>query len=107
MYRHVGAPRGGRVHWLLWHLRRDFKNAYQLQYNYSEHRYMFYRMQGHSVYDVFIVVRTSKSCWRCMYSNSVFDTLEYFSTQTSKQMALRMWLQFKKTDQNNRDREDE
>lgn len=92
----VGAPRGGRVHWLLWNLRRDFKGAYQLSFDYVTHNYVFYRMQHRQLYDVFVVVRTSRHCWRCMYSNVNQHIFEYFSTDNSKKMALRMWLLYQK-----------
>ena len=34
MNKKAGAPKGGRVHWLLWHLTREFKGAYELYYKY-------------------------------------------------------------------------
>lgn len=40
----IGAPKGGRVHWLLWCLPPDFKRAYKLYFNYAYHRYCFYRI---------------------------------------------------------------
>lgn len=41
----IGAPLGGRVHWLLWCLSPEFKGAYRLYYNYTYHRYLFYRIE--------------------------------------------------------------
>lgn len=40
----IGAPKGGRVHWLLWCLGQDFKGAYKLYYNYAYHNYCSYRL---------------------------------------------------------------
>lgn len=93
----VGAPRGGRVHWLLWNLRKDFAKAYHISYDYATHNYIFYRTERSQLYDVFVVVRTSRHCWRCMYSNVKQQKFEYFSTYTSKQMSLRMWLIYRKS----------
>ena len=45
----IGAPKGGRVHWLLWCLPPDFKRAYKLYFNYAYHRYCFYRPEKHEI----------------------------------------------------------
>lgn len=93
----IGAPKGGRVHWLLWHLRCDFKCVYRCFYNYAEHRYLFYRLSGRTLYDVFIVVQTSRHCWRCMYFCSETLEFQYFSCFAARHLALRMWLIYRKT----------
>lgn len=82
----IGAPCGGRVHWLLWNLTSEFKNKYILYYDYLYHKYLFYRMIGHSLYDMFSIVRTSKRCFRVMYWNR-YGVHEYFSCTTSKKCA--------------------
>lgn len=102
MCRNVGAPRGGRVHWLLWNLRKDFAAAYHIKYNYARHSYLFCRYIKRDLFDTFSVVRTSRRCWRCIYCCPDCGVYEYFSTYTSKQMALRMWLLYQKY----RDREE-
>lgn len=88
----MGAPKGGRVHWLLLHLRKDFKRSYQCYYNYTWHRYSFIRYERKKLYDIFIVIRTSRDCWKCTYFNRETLDFETFSTRKSKHMALRMWL---------------
>ena len=98
MYRehHAGAPRGGRVHWLIWNLRPDFKRAYECFFNYASHRYVFYRIEKKKIYDVFIVYQTSRHCWRCMYANTKTADFEYFSHNSSRHIALRMWFIYRK-----------
>ena len=63
--RKVGAPKGGRVHWLLWNLKAEFKRAYNCSYNYANHNYTFYRMtEKKQLCDIFIIKQTCESCWR-------------------------------------------
>ena len=88
--RKVGASPGGRVHWLLWCLPGYFKNSYQLYYDYTYHKYLFYRMNGRQLYDLFTVIRTSKRCFRVMYCNPSNNVMEYFSCRTSNQCAIYM-----------------
>ena len=87
----IGAPKGGRVHWLLWCLPPDFKRVYKLYFNYAYHRYCFYRLEKHEIIDVFIVNRTSAHCWRVMYVNTKTGDFQYFSNKYSRHIALRMW----------------
>ena len=96
--RKVGAPKGGRVHWLLLNLQRypDFLRAYVCKYDYLHHKYIFYRKERRTIVDFFIVCRTSKRCFRCSYGNLELSYVEYFSTYTSAQMALRLWILYKK-----------
>ena len=94
----AGAAKGERVHWLLWELRPDFKQAYECVYDYAFHRYIFYRMEGRWLYDVFIVFRTCRKCFRVMYGNLVTREIEYFSAPKPRLAALRMWLRYQKTD---------
>ena len=80
----------GRVHWLLWNLSGEFKGKYQLYYDYAYHKYLFYRMNGRQLFDMFSVVRTSKRCFRVMYCNPSHGVHEYFSCRTSKDCAVYM-----------------
>lgn len=95
----IGAPLGGRVHWLLWCLPPDFKGTYTLYYNYTYHRYLFYRIKKGALHDVFIVNRTSAHCWRVMYVNTKTDDFEYFSNKYSRLIARRMWTIWKLNDE--------
>lgn len=90
-----GTLKGGRVHWLIWNLPPEFKNSYRLFYNYASHNYMFYRNKGFSIYDIFIVVRTSKRCFRVSYVNTETSEFQTFSCTKSKHAAHRMWYIFK------------
>lgn len=92
----VGAPLGGRVHWLLLNLRRDFKAAYKVEFNYLTHSYYFFRKRKRTIVDFFIVIRTSKRCFRVSYHNRITKEFVYFSVNTSRQAALRMWFLFKR-----------
>lgn len=85
--RKVGAPKGGRVHWLLWHLPREFKGKYILSYNYALHNYVFYRMSGRKLYDVFIVKQSSTHYWRAMYVNTETQKYEYFAYRNTRIIA--------------------
>lgn len=92
----VGAPPGGRVHWLLLHLGRDFKRAYKLRFDYEYHNYHFTRYDARTPIDEYIIIRTSRRCFRCMYFNYRNNYFEYFSEQTSKAMAEHMERLFRK-----------
>lgn len=92
----IGAPMGGRVHWLLLFLSKRFLNAYRLRFDYEYHNYYFSRYDGRTVRDEFIVVRTSRSCFRVMYFNHVNTYFEYFSEPTAKRTAEHMEELFEK-----------
>jgi hypothetical protein len=84
-----------RVHWLLHNLEREFKANYKLSFNYANHSYMFYRMNGKKIKDVFIVVRTSKRCWRVSYANTETTEYQSFTCKKSVNVARRMWYIYK------------
>ena len=90
-----------RVHWLLWHLPVEFKANYRLIYDYSKHSYMFYRMIGltRRFRDVFIVVRTSKHCFRVSYMNAITLDFQAFTLPKSIDVASRMWDIYKRDSQ--------
>ena len=83
----VGAPKGGRVHWLLWHLPAEFKGAYELYYNYDKHDYVFARHDGRKLYDVFVVKHTSKHWWRVMYACPQKQKYECFGFRSTRMIA--------------------
>ena len=91
----VGAPKGGRVHWLLWSLPREFKNSYILAYNYDKHNYCFYRLSGHKLYDIFIISHTSKHYFRMSYFNSETTEILFDGDNKATRLAKRMWYIFK------------
>ena len=103
MSRKAGAPKGGYVHWLLWCLPAEFKGAYKYRYhaekyefeNYVRHNYVFYRMEGRSLYDVFVVVQTSKHYWHLTYVNVKTQEYEYFGDIKTARIARRMWYIYK------------
>ncbi len=84
-----------RVHWLLWNLPSEFKSKYQLVYDYAFHNYCFYRMNGRKLYDLFIIVRTSKRCFRVSYVNAETKEMQAFSCRKSVNVARRMWYIYK------------
>lgn len=87
-----------RVHWLLWCLNDypDFKRSYIIDLDYLRHNYIFYRLRGRKrLYDCFIVVRTSKRCFRVMYYNSRTLDIQYFSCYRSENVVRRMWYLYK------------
>lgn len=91
MYRRVGAPKGGRVHWILWNLPSDFKRAYILRFDYPLHRYIFYRLSGTRLYDFFVVDRTSKRYFRAVYVNVVRNDVEFFGHKKPSRIAEKMY----------------
>ena len=94
--RKVGAPKGGRVHWLLWHLPRDFRACYELYYNYDKHNYVFARHDGRKLFDVFIIEHSSKHWWRGMYSCPKLQIYEHFGYKTTKIIAEIMYELYRK-----------
>lgn len=101
----VGAPPGGRVHWLIWNLPPEIKQAYDIIFDYSYHKYFLVRyMPGkRKPTDQFTVIRTSRRCWRCMYFNYELKRFEYFSEKTSGALAekiLQVYREMKSYDHN-------
>ncbi len=88
--RGVGAPKGGRVHWLLHSLPFAFKASYILSYDYSRHNYVFYRMHGRRLFDVFIVHQTSKHYWRMSYCCLFTQYYEFFGYHKTLVLAEKM-----------------
>ena len=91
----AGAPKGGRVHWLLWHLPAEFKGAYYLYYNYAKHNYVFCRHSGRKLLDVFVVKQTSKHYWRVMYANVETQKYECFGYKNTRMIAEYMFELYK------------
>lgn len=88
MARKVGAPAGGRVHWFLWSLPRAVSKAYTVRYDYEYHNYVLIRYpegdERRKPIDEFIIIRTSRRCWRVMYYHFENEYFEYFSEETSQ-----------------------
>ena len=101
--RRIGAPKGGWVHWLLWSLPRDFKGAYAYDFycskhedeNYARHNYTFYRMSGRKLYDIFVIVQTSRHYWHVTYTNMETKEYQYFGDEKTSRIARRMWYIYK------------
>ena len=85
-----GAPKGGRVHWLLWHLPSWFKNYYMLSYSYDKHNYVFYRLNNRRLIDVFIVYQSSLHYWRMAYVNLEKQHYESFGYHSTRLIAEKM-----------------
>lgn len=86
----AGAPKGGRVHWLQFELSGDFSRAYHLEYNYKYHNYHYARYRKRTLIDEFIVVRTSRKCYRVSYYNADYKHFQYFSARTCGECADKM-----------------
>lgn len=90
--RKVGAPIGGRVHWILHELPTEFKGKYILVYQYKYHRYIFYRMDGRRLYDIFIVNRSKKARYfRAVYANMKRNEIEFFGHKKPSRIAEKMF----------------
>lgn len=91
----IGAPKGGRVHWLLWSLPAEFKREFTLKFDYSKHNYVFYRNKGNSLYDIFIVEQSSKHYWRMAYVNVEKQKYVFDGDNKTTRLARRMWYIYK------------
>lgn len=85
-----GAPPGLTVHWLEMELRLPFRKDYKLIYNPNHHYYHYVRHNKRTLVDEFIVIRTSKRCYRVMYFNANFKYFQYFSARNYRECAERM-----------------
>lgn len=85
-----GAPPGLTVHWLEMELRVPFRKEYKLTYNPNHHYYHYVRYNKRTLVDEFIVIRTSKRCYRVMYFNADFKYFQYFSAKNYRDCAARM-----------------
>ncbi len=86
----VGAPPGLTVHWLHMELAGDFTKAYKLSFNRLHHNYRYARYRLRTLIDEFIVIRTSKRCYRVMYFNEDFKHFQYFSCENYRDCAMKM-----------------
>ena len=85
--RKVGAPPGGRVHWLLLNLPGEFKMKYELSYDYKKHNYVFCRHAGRKLYDVFIIMQTSRHYWTVSYVNCETQKYDHFGYRATRVIA--------------------
>lgn len=86
-----------RVHWLLLSLPLDFLRSYNLFYDYDRHNYCFYRRKGYSLFDCFVIVRSSSKCWRLTYVNSKTKNILYFSFRSCREVIDKMYYLYKNT----------
>ena len=89
-YGRVGAPPGLTVHWLNMELLGEFTKVYRLSYNRRFHHYRYVRYRKKSVVDEFIIIRTSKRCYRVMYYNDDYKYFQYFSSRNYSDCAKRI-----------------
>lgn len=98
-----GAPSGLRWHWFRWcFLNSKLKNFYELIYDYtgdgyvlirSRHRDDFTKKIGISRrydWEIFSVTRTSKQCYRCMYTDVLMGEVKYFTAQSPEKLLKKM-----------------
>lgn len=86
----VGAPPGNTVHWLHMELSGEFTKTYRLNFNWHFHHYRYARFYKRTLIDEFLVVRTSKKCYRVIYFNCVFQYFKYFSARNYRECADKM-----------------
>ena len=86
----VGSPPGLTVHWLHMELNGDFTKTYYLSYNRKHHNYRYARYRKRTLIDEFLVVRTSKRCYRVIYFNEDFKFFQYFSCENYRECASKM-----------------
>lgn len=85
--RRVGAPPGLTVHWLHSELAGEFTKAYHLDYNNKYHHYRYTRYRRRTLIDEFIIIRTSKRCYRVMYYNHDYKHFQYFHAENYRDCA--------------------
>ena len=91
-----GAPKGNRWHWLLIDLRGEFLINYNLSYDYKKDAYFFESdSKKVSERNYFIVIRTSRHCFRMMYYDKVSKESIYKSFENSYYCAKEMKRIFK------------
>lgn len=85
-----GAPPGLTVHWLAMELGGEFTKVYRLSFKQSSHHYHYSRHRKRTLIDEFIVIRTSKRCYRVVYFNQDFKHFQYFSARNYRECAEKM-----------------
>ncbi len=88
--RKAGSPKGYYVHWLAWELCVEFRKAYKLTHHDKFHNYHYTRYRKKTLIDEFIVIRTSKRCYRVMYFNADYNHFQYFSARNCGECADKM-----------------
>lgn len=89
----IGAPKGGRLHWFLLNLPLSVRVNYVASYDYLYHNYMLIRKHEHyskksfHETDYFIIVRTSKRCFRVTGHNITSGQTVYKSFKSSQAVA--------------------
>lgn len=95
-----GAPKGLKWHWFRWHfLRSKLKLYFELIYDYTMDSYVLVRL-GHRDdftkktgisrrydWEIFSVTRTSKQCYRCMYTDVLMGTCKIFRSAIAGEIA--------------------
>ncbi len=102
----VGAPKGGRVHWVLLQSSKYIRQNYDVIYDYDNHNYFFKRKrkccdEKHTE-DYFTVTRTSDVCFRCMYVSLKSGEIEYQSFE--KSVLLDRYMHYKAMTYDNQER---
>lgn len=77
--RGVGSPPGYYVFWLLEALKGEFMLKYEYTNCRCKHNYRFARYRKRTLIDEFIIIRTSKKCYRVMYFNADYNYFTYFT----------------------------
>lgn len=87
-----------RVHWVLWSLPSEFKGKYNLVYDYAQHKYCFYRLNGRKLFDLFVVIRTSKRCFKISYVNAKKNDFRTFSCRKSCEVGKKLFEIYKENE---------
>ena len=89
----VGAPKGGRVHWLIFNLSSYVCRNYWRFYDYPTHDYLICRRCHHlswrtfNFMDIFIIKSPSRKCWRVMAFNMDTAQTVYRTFRKSSEVA--------------------
>lgn len=92
----MGAPRGGRVHWLALMLPRILQNKYDLNFDYDRHNYRLTLKGSRKRFDEYIIIRTSQKCYRVSYYDNPTRFMEYQSYRKAEDVIDYIIYRFQK-----------
>lgn len=98
-----GAPTGLRWHWFRWCFQNSkLKNYFELIYDYTGNGYVLVRAKHRDDFtkktgisrrydwEIFSVLRTSKQCYRCVYTDVLMGDVKYFTAHSPEKLLRKM-----------------
>lgn len=98
-YKKRGSPKGSRLHWFSWlYCASPLKNKYELIYDYRYDNYIMISsgkrpkqankscLTRYYDLEIYVISRTSKECYRCMYADVMTGRIKYFSSKNANKI---------------------